>query len=441
MGGGILKQDSSSSLGSCILRFVKNNSYYIAFFIYGVWTWLSRSSFIDGGEDNAVAIKLLERIVQIVVVVLLGMAFLRMRATPHEFLAAIALTLLGFIVWQTAGEGWLFWLALFVVCGSGVRLRPLALSAFAAALLSTLLVVTASTAGLIENDIAIRNATGVARNPMGFDHPNTFGAALLVICASLLTLLEGGKARRILLTVPCCLVAAGIALFVADSRTAALCLIAFVACIPVYILIRSKSWGHRAAMVLLILLMMMVGVSVGYTVFYDPSRPFDSMLNDVLSGRIRLANMYFHDHAPGLFGYDYSGGAVTCVDGKELTFVVDNLYAHVLLRHGVLAFAILFFGVVALCTKMYKQRYFGPVLLGMGLFLVYGMSETLGCRVECNFFVISLWTVLYHRPVSEFDDTGGGEPAAAEPESVHAGELSFFEFAMLPLNAVRRRHG
>lgn len=422
------------------LKFLQENSYYIAFFIYGVWTWLSRSSFIDSDGDGAAAISLLEKVVQITAALLLGVSFFRTRATSHEHTAAAVLVLLGFVVWRTSGEGWIFWLALFVVSGKGARLQPLALTAFASVSLSILLVAASSATGLIENNVVIRNATGAMRNPMGFDHPNTFGAALLVACTSLFPMLAGGQANRLLLIIPCCIVAAGISLFVADSKTAALCLMVFAALVFIHILMKGRGWSYKASMVLLIALAIMVVLSVGYMVFYDPSRPFDSMVNNVLSGRVRLANLYFHEHIPGLFGYDYSTGAVTCVDGKELTFVVDNLYAHVLLRHGILAFASLLLGIVSLCIKMYKERYFGPVLLGMGLFLAYGMSETLGCRVECNFFIISLWTVLYHRPISEFDDTAseGSSDAAPDPD---VGELSFIEFAMFPINMLRRRHG
>lgn len=146
-----------------------------------------------------------------------------------------------------------------------------------------------------------------------------------------------------------------ITFFVAGSRTAGLCLIIFALAIPLYVLMKGRPWAYRASAVLAVLFVCIVAISVGYMVFYDPSRPFDSMLNNILSGRIRLLNMYYLAHSPGLLGYDYAAGPVICVDGKELAFVVDNLYGHVLLRRGLVAFAIFVVSIIALCIKMYKE--------------------------------------------------------------------------------------
>lgn len=416
-------------------EYVRGNSYYIAFFLFCVWTWLSRSSFIDG--DGATSIKLIEKIMQVIVLALLGGAFIRTRATVYEFSYAMVLILLGFIVWRTSGEGWLFWLTLFIVCGKGTKLGALSCIALVSALLVGFLAGTASAAGLIENNIVVRASTGEIRNPMGFDHPNTLGAAMLVISASLYLGIENKRHKKgLLIAMVFCIMMACITFFVAGSRTAGLCLIIFALAIPLYVLMKGRPWAYRASAVLAVLFVCIVAISVGYMVFYDPSRPFDSMLNNILSGRIRLLNMYYLAHSPGLLGYDYAAGPVICVDGKELAFVVDNLYGHVLLRHGLVAFAIFVVSIIALCIKMYKEKYFGPLLFGMGLFLVYGVSETLGCRVECNFFIISLWTVLYHRPISDFDCVPDSTGAISSSEGVSSDEISLREFVMLPFTAM-----
>lgn len=435
-----LRSASHSNFFARVTEFVRDNSYYIAFFLYCVWTWLSRSSFIDGGGSEP--IKLMEKIMQIVVLVFLGSAFFRTRATAREFSVATVLVLLGFVVWRTAGEGWLFWLVLFVVCGKGAKLSVISNIALTSALLVAILSATASAVGIINNNVLVRGSTGVIRNPMGFDHPNTFGAVLLVISASIFMSCEKRGARgSLLFAAIVCISSASIAFFVAESRTAALCLFVFSATILLYMLMKGRSWSFRASAVLTSLFVGVVAISIGYMVFYDQNRPFDSMLNSILSGRIRLLNMYYLDHSPRLLGYDYSSGPMVCIDGKELTFVVDNLYGHVLLRHGLIAFVIFVFAIIALCIKMYKEKYFGPLLLGMGVFLVYGMSETLGCRVECNFFIISLWTVLYHRPISDFDDAAGSAQENSVSEVELQSNLSFREFLMLPIKAMRSHRG
>lgn len=431
-----LRNDARSNSIVRVREFMRDNSYYIAFFLYSVWTWLSRSSFIDDG--GAVPIKLVEKMVQAIVLVFLSGAFFRTRATAREFSIAAVLFLLGFIVWRTAGEGWLFWLALFIVCGKGVKLSTLSSVALASVLLVTLLAGTASAAGVIDNNVVVRGSTGAIRNPLGFDHPNYLGAALLVVCMSLVPFAKG---KRIVLLSVCCVLAACVSGFIADSRACALCLGALALVLPIYEVVRRRGWGRRTGLVLLVALIAMVLVSFYFMVFYNPSRTVDALLNSALSGRLQLAHTYYLDHTPGAFGYSYSDGTVYYADGKEYTFVVDNLFVHVLLRYGVIACAVFLFGLIALCIKTHKEKYFGPLLLGMGVFLVYGMSETLGCRVECNFFIISLWTVLYHRPISDFDDTVDSARANSASESNLPNELSFREFLMLPIRIVRLHRG
>ena len=377
-------------------------------------------------------------LVQISVLLLLAIAFFSQRATLGEWLSAIAIGAIGFIAWRTAAEGWLFWIALFVICGKGIKLKPLACITFATLFVVIVFSSCASSVGLIENKIVFRGDTGVMRNPLGFDHPNFLGAALLVACISLVPLVKG---RRIVFLSVLCVFAAGISMLAADSRTSALCLGALAMMIPIYAVVKHASRGREASIILLLVLAVMVLVSFGYMAFYDQARPLDAMLNSAFSGRLQLAHTYYLDHAPGLFGYGYEDGTVFYADGEEYTFVVDNLFAHVLLRYGVIACALFLFGLFALFRKMHKEAYFGPVLLGMGLFLTYGMSETLGCRVECNFFIISLWTVLYHRPLSEFsDDADAATSVSAIPSSLE-GELTFRELLVLPLNVVRSRRG
>lgn len=434
----------------------ENSAYYLAFFLHVFWIWLDRTTLWD--MDTSPVASIAEKLVQVLVLLLLAWVFVHQRATRREWMFALMIGVIGFIVWRTAKEGWLFWIALFVICGKGVRLKPLALLTFVSVAAVMLFAAVASNTGLIENQITMRTSNGVIRNPMGFAHPNSFGAALLVACMSLVPLVP--RKRCVVLAIPC-LAAALLSLLVADSRTSFLCLFAVAVALFVYSAMLRKHVGRKTGLLLLLLVIAAAVVSFGYMVFFDPARPLDALLDRALSGRLRLAHTYYLDHSPSLFGYDYANGTPYWANGEEYTFVVDNMFAHVLLRYGVIACVAFLSGLLALCAKMMKEGYFGPALFGMVLFIAYGLSETLGCRVDCNFYIISLWTVLYHRPISDFDDSDGlgasTELGINAPKSDvvcssgsgvevidcdgRMSELSFRSFVMAPIRAVGSRRG
>lgn len=433
-----------------------NEVYYLAFFLHILWTWLNRTTLWD--MDTSVVASIVEKIVQVVVLMLLAWAFVRQRATRREWVSALVIGVVGFIVWRTAKEGWLFWIALFVICGKGVRLKPLAYLTLFSVVAVLLFAAVASNVGLIDNQIMVRSSNGAIRNPMGFSHPNSFGAALLVACMSLVPLVPSKRCAVVSIS---CLAAALLSLFVADSRTSFLCLLVVAVALIVYSATLRRSMARRTGILVLFLVIAAAVVSFGYMVFFDPSRPLDTLLDRALSGRLRLAHTYYIDHSPSLFGYGYADGTPYWANGKEYTFVVDNMFAHVLLRYGIVACFLFLSGLLVLCIKMVREGYFGPALFGLAIFIVYGMSETLGCRVDCDFFIISLWTVLYHRPISDFDDTEGPcmpgalEGNAPKPDAMcssesdseaigrgeHMNELSFRSFIMAPIRAVKSRRG
>lgn len=433
-----------------------NGAYYLAFFLHVLWTWLDRTTLWD--MDTSAVASIIEKLIQAAILILLARAFVRRRATLREWVSALAIGVVGFIAWRTAKEGWLFWIALFVICGKGVHLKPLAFLTFVSVVAVMLFAAVASNMGFIENQIMARGSNGVIRNPMGFAHPNSFGAALLVACMSLVPLVP--RRRCAVVSIPC-LAAALLSLFVADSRTSFLCLLVVAVALFAYSAMPRKSMGRRSGLLLLFLVIAAAAVSFWYMAFFDPSRPLDTLLDRALSGRLSLAHTYYLDHSPSLFGYGYADGTPYWTNGREHTFLVDNMFAHVLLRYGIIACIVFMSGLLALCVKTAREGYFGPVLFGMAIFVAYGLSEALGCRVDCNFFIISLWTVLYHRSILDFDDTedphtsvefGGNAlkldavcPSGSGAEAVgrdgRMSELSFRSFIMEPIRAVKSRRG
>ena len=393
--------------------------YYLAFSLYSLWSWLNRTTL--WAAELTPTMSMVEKIVQISVLLLLAVSFFRQKATKEEWALALLTLCVGFTVWQISDEGWLFWIIIFVVCGKGVRLLPLAVITLVTVLSVTVLSASLSCLGVIEDKIMVRGSNGFVRHAMGFGHPNSFGAALLVISISFAAVCW----RKITVApVMAALISAYLAAAVADSRATSLCLIVLSVLLPITVFVDKNDKVRECAYLLLFLFILMVAVSVYFTFFFDPSRAADLFLDRLLSGRLRLANTYYESGGLTALGYNYPDGPMYWTGGKEYNFVVDNLYAHVLLRYGLIAFLLFVIAMILLFVKAIRSGTSGVLLFGLGMFLIYGLSETLGCRVECNFFIVGLWTVLYRCPVGQFDGSADRVDTCGENSS-NREELSF----------------
>lgn len=410
-------------------------SYYVAFAMYVGWEWLNRTTLWD--LDTSIVASYAEKVVQASVILLLANCFFRQRASAQEWLTAIGISILGFTVWRTAAEGWLFWLALFVVSAKDVRIKPLAIIVVALVGGIFVFAVSASALGFIENLSTVR-VDGTVRMAMGFSHPNSFGASLLAICMGMIVLM---RERHQWLISLICLFWAFLCLKYADSRTSAACLAFIAVSLPLYnLLIRGGRFRYGPSC-LVLLLLCLTAISVYFMLHFDPERNLDASLNSLLSGRLSLSHTYYLDHSPALLGYNYTDGTIYQAGDKTFTFVVDNLYVHILLRYGIIAWIIFFGSLLILFFRMAKERYSGAIVYGLAILLIYGLSETLGCRIEVNFYAIALWTVLYHKPISEFDDTNMSIAEVKTQRDSFEDELTFRDFATFVFSRMRPHRG
>lgn len=188
--------------------------FYLAYALYFFSCILDRTTFV---EFLFIPVSLLSNILSLAILCLLIFKFILQKASVNGWLMAALVVLVGFVSWRNSQEGWLFWLALFIVCSEGVKLNKLA---FISLVLSIMILVIAplfAVSGIIENLILIRS--GIARQSLGFTHPNIFGMYVILACTSI-SVLRFGKTplfQSMLL-----ISAAILILVVSDSRSTAI---------------------------------------------------------------------------------------------------------------------------------------------------------------------------------------------------------------------------
>ena len=402
--------------------------YYLAYGMYITITWVQRTVLIDFFGDGYYP--KFEKLAQIVVLVSLLFVYLTDRAKPREWGLSALIVSVGFVAWRTSSEGWLFWISLFVACGREVNINRIA----KISLTIVGIVFIASTIlpafGVIRAVVTFRG-DGTMRSSWGFLHPNHFGTALITICMAISVL----RFRRpIIPTLLVFGVSAALSWMVADSRTAALCLL--IAAVLLLAFRASDKNGKERPLIaaLFLAIVVLVAISLWFMLNFDINNTIQVSVNKILSGRLRLSNMYYEHHHPGLFGYSYSDGPAYMAEGKAYHFVVDNLYVHVLLRSGIIPWAIFMFSLSLFYIRAFRERYCGSVLFVLTIFLLFGFAETLGARIECNFAILALSILLYNRTFVSYES---GKRESNVSSEIRVIELPLFFYRMIGSHYVR----
>lgn len=359
-------------------RINPTNLYTAAFVLFFIWSWVSHTSLVS--FLGAQAAGLAEIVLQVVILTSLLLVFFSVEWSLKRFVVASCLALLGFITWRTSGEAWLFWLSLFSVNVGAADMKKVAKSALFLGTVFLLAIPILAAVGVIDSTIEVRS--GFVRYSLGFNHPNLLGALIITVCMAFVVLnYEESSLKSICL----CVLGGIVCLVVPGSRTSCACLFLMASVLPLFKWARRK--GHETTLIWTVMTVItaLIIASIWFMYNYNPEIQVHAWLDKLLSGRLSLSHVYLADHAPSLFGYDYADGTKYYAQDMVRTFVVDNLYCHVLLREGVLSFLVLVIGILGLFKKALSERYAGPLLFCTAVFLVFGFSETLGCRVEFNF--------------------------------------------------------
>lgn len=376
------------------LSFIRVDSvaYYMAYALYATSCFLEHTMFesIFGIPKGTFANGM-----QFIVLFLLAVKFIIQRMPLKGWAIAATIVLISFISWRRSGEGWLFWLALFMVCAEDVDIKILAnITMCVVAVLLPITIFFAS-AGVIENYISVR--AGTTRQALGFAHPNALGFYLLLFCTTFSVLRFGrGPLPDILLIIAI----VSVNLVVADSRTSAALSVLQVVLLLIFYTVRAPRIRRVFSILFIIGTASIIAASYWLMVNYDASNALEAMIDSALSGRIGLAHSYYLMQPLTLFGSSFSQFAPIYVsNGVPSSFTVDNAYCHLLLRYGIVPTFLFLCGLIALLVKLTREGRWDYLLFGLVLMCFYGLGESLGIRVECNFFLVAMVPELLHDAV------------------------------------------
>lgn len=372
--------------------------FYFALVIYvfsTVWNRITFSSyFADTVDGILTAFDATAAFLILIKIMLQGFSNLR------EVISVVALGLLGIASWYITKTTAIFWLAVLVAAGKNTTLRGISRAIFFGLLSSFVMALFGLGFGFVTDHLVVRN--GVQRFALGFSHPNYLG----IVCFSLiLSFRLSGFTRSRIIYVAMCAVLGWTVYFFADTRTGLLSILILMAFILAWPAVRSE-WASRLKKALCVLCAILLIYSLVTMVIYTPTNPILAAINNAMTGRLYCANHFYNIFPPNILGRTVDDASVISAGGW-FTFMVDNVYCHLLIRYGVVPFALIVLGFLVYFKKEAHRPRCTLAYFLLPTAMVAGLSEATVLLVGNNPLMLLLIPVVHSIPLSEFDNTEG----------------------------------
>lgn len=366
--------------------------YYVAFAIYVVGSFINQTTFSESGVPTGTIFK----VVQIAASFCLAVKLLLQRCKVTSFLVAIVLIVLGFVSYINSGEGYLFWTFLFIVCGKDVDIRTLAKIVLYTVGPLLLFTMTAAQAGIIPTYYMAEAGERDVRSCMGFLHPNRLGQFLFTVCLATAVIdFRIRKHRTVMVSVLCF----AVALFVCNSRTACAAIaLVLVATVFTPVLVKHRK-GFLFCSALICILVF--SFSMFFMVSYDSNNRLMAELNEFFTTRLSLMHQAYKTYGISILGQECTGGPVvsySLVTREPYYFYVDNVFAHCVIKLGLLP-TLAFLALVGVCLfKARSSSELDAAVLGLMILMVLGLSSLDLLYIDCNYFAVAMAASLYDIP-------------------------------------------
>lgn len=365
-----------------------SESLYIAYAIY-LMKFILENSTLD--QVASFSVDGIGVVVDCLVLCLLFVRFISQGFGPRLLLLSFCLVAIAFLVWRTSAEGWLFWLALFVICTENADYVKLSKVTYKVCFSCVVVVAALSLAGVIPDVVAYRGE--IRRTSLGFEHPNQLGLYLILIATSYSAASMDARMFKSLFVIILAIVANWLT---CDSRTLTYLLVFQIVLLTIFRYIR-KDRDRRVVLVMLSALVVFLVVTSLYFLFcFDGENRVHELIDTALSGRFYLANKFYSLAGLSMFGCDYTAVPdVPWVGGERFSFLVDNGYLHCLQRFGVVPFTMLCAALIALFTAIVKRCRWDGCVFGLFVLLIYAFTETGGLRAENLYLVVGFASIWY----------------------------------------------
>lgn len=302
--------------------------------------------------------------------------------------------LVGILCKKFSSSNDLLQLALFSFAFAKVNFRK-AIFVFILTVSVTVLIIVLSSCLDLIDEILYTFRDNEIRNAFGFRHPNALGAIIFFLIMTVWTYCKNSTKNNLLIILALIFASFFIGSFV-DSRTAQyMCILASAIILGVVVLTKfikeERIFSNSIIKCLLrssFLIIALISFDLGY--LYSKDSPFFVFLNELLSGRLHLANNAIMNFAITPFGqilklsdldvYNLSSSSSTHYQ------LLDSFYLSVLYNWG-FASLLVFVFIFDMLMKKAIIRHNSKLVITLICFAIYGITEYVYYLICFNIFI------------------------------------------------------
>lgn len=314
---------------------------------------------------------------------------------PKELWGMAAVLLAGALCFVCSGDFTLMEFAIIVIAAKDISPRTL-VKVFAVIKTAAVILTLALAAVKVLPTIIYENGENDAYNTYGFCHRNVLGANMAVLCLAWLYLRYQKLQPRDLalwgvLTV--------VTYLVAVSRTSLI--IMALSIVLVYGCRRMEDRILKTPHIRRILLGFFLGlflISLVCTVFYERYNEFWEFVDKIFTKRLRFSHQVLEEYGFSLFGQEIEFvSTLEAQNTDDTRLILDNAFMRALLHNGIIPGSLF---LAACCKALDRswQRKNLPLIAGMLVMAVYGMSERFMMDVNYNFPLLVACLSLFRQP-------------------------------------------
>lgn len=323
----------------------------------------------------------------VILVFSLGISFIINKYSRQQLAIIVGFLGTSIVTRFVSGSSPTFDLLVFLVLLKNIPIKSVFKIILGSQVFSFFLVIVMYRLSIIPDRVVVRS--GIIRSSLGFWHPNTTGMIFLSIF--LLSMVLAKQKYEYIFLAFFNILATYLVNITASRTMQILVLVATIGFVCVRLLNFDKVSNKFIAKVVLLVFILCIFLSYLFALMYKPQNQLLSNLNTLLSGRLRLGNLFVEEYSLSLFGtrilYNTPNSSYQAVFGLVYR-VLDNSYLKYLLNFGVLSLttiSIILYQSFKNAPKVLLPKLFVSLMAFLGL----AFTEQLGLSMEINFVLFA----------------------------------------------------
>lgn len=245
--------------------------------------------------------------------------------------------------------------------------------------------------GFTENYYLYRN--GIRRSSMGFSHPNKFGTILFSIYCEYIYLKN--KHINIKAFFGITLAISFAIYYFCDSRTS------IITTILLFLLIVVHKYYNifninliKKIFVNIFTILLIISYILGVT--YNRNNKVYMLVDNLLSTRIKSANIFLNNYNVNLFGNELDFSEEAAKKNHVGKLILDNAYIRILLNYGLIYTIAFGYMYILLMKKSLKDENMILFII-LSIFAIRGLVENNAFALYANIFLLYIYEIIYIR--------------------------------------------